>query len=196
MAMAEVLPFRHEEAEDRTAFLGMVIFLGSWAMMFGAIFFAYGMVRLRAPAWPPPGVPAFPVLLPLLNTFVLAASSVTLQRGLTRMRGGKAGELRWWLLATIGLGLVFLALQAVVWLTLWRRGLRLSGGLEGGVLYGLTVFHALHVLSGLGILGWLLTGALRNAYSVKRFTPVRLTAMFWHFVDVVWVLMFLTVYLV
>jgi len=173
----------------------MVIFLGSWAMMFASIFFAYGMVRARAPVWPPPGMPPFPVLLPAINTVVLALSSVTMQLGLRRVRGGKAPELRWWLLGTIALGLLFVALQLQLWRSVWRGGLRVDSGIDGSVLYGLTWFHALHVVCGLGVLGWLLAGALRNTYSVRHHAPVRLAAMFWHFVDVVWVLMFLTVFL-
>ena len=193
--MAEVLPFRpQEEAQERTSQLGMIVFLASWAMMFSGIFFAYGMVRLRAPAWPPAGVPPFPLLLPAVNTAILLASSLTLHRGLTRVLAGKAGALRWWLLATLALGLVFLALQGLVFWTMWQRGLRLAGGIEGAVIYGLSVFHGLHLLAGLGVVGWLLTGALRNAYSVKRHGAVRLAAMFWHFVDGIWVVMFVTVY--
>src|SRR5262245_61309001 len=107
MTMAGVIPFRHEEAKARTAFIGMVIFLGSWAMMFAALFFAYGVVRANSPVWPPPGFVPLPKLLPAFNTLVLLASSGTLQLGLRRVREGHSPELRWWLLATLALGLLF-----------------------------------------------------------------------------------------
>src|SRR5919109_578840 len=61
--------------EEVTSYVGMVIFLGSWAMMFAALFFAYAVVRFRAPLWPPPDQPRLPILLPGLNTVIIAVSS-------------------------------------------------------------------------------------------------------------------------
>ena len=76
-AMGELLPYRPPKArEETTAYLGMVVFLGSWAMMFAALFFAYGFVRSRSAAWPPPDVPELPWGAPAINTLVLAGSSV------------------------------------------------------------------------------------------------------------------------
>jgi len=67
--MGDVVPLRSPRARrDTTAWLGMIIFLASWAMMFAALFFAYGIVRLRAQVWPPPELPALPLRLPLVNT--------------------------------------------------------------------------------------------------------------------------------
>src|SRR5438128_78787 len=93
----------------------MIIFLGSWAMMFAALFFAYALVRLRAPAWPPPDQPALPVLVPGLNTVVIAASSAAV---VLAVRAHALGRHR---RASIGLGVaaclgaLFLGLQILVW---------------------------------------------------------------------------------
>lgn len=187
-----------EELPERrsTAYVGMVVFLGSWAMMFGALFFAYTAVRLRATSWPPLGAPELPILLPGINTLVLLASSGTMHLALRGLRRGRLDQFRGCLLATIGLGSVFMGLQLVVWIDLWRQGLHLDTGTYGGVFYLLTVFHALHVLVGLGLLIWLVAPAMRREASVPRRVPVKLASMFWHFVDAVWLLMFLAVYLV
>src|SRR5690349_4766690 len=75
--------------EEGTGLVGMVIFLASWAMMFAALFFAYGVVRMRAVAWPPLDQPGLPVGLGGLNTAVLLLSSVALQWGLTGLRRGR-----------------------------------------------------------------------------------------------------------
>src|SRR5438874_12943767 len=72
----ELQQYRLRRSEDEvTSYIGMVIFLASWAMMFAALFFAYAMVRFRAPVWPPPDQPQLPILLPGLNTAIIAGSS-------------------------------------------------------------------------------------------------------------------------
>ena len=100
------------------------------------------------------------------------------------------------LLRTLGLGSLFLALQMAVWVPLWRSGFRIDTDTYGSIFYGLTVFHALHVLAGLFALALLLPGAFSGRHTSGRSSAVRLSAMFWHFVDVVWVVMFVAVYLV
>jgi cytochrome c oxidase subunit 3 len=196
IAMGQVLPYRPPKArEETTAFIGMVIFLASWAMMFAAMFFAYGFVRTRANTWPPVDLPVLPVLLPAFNTLVLAASSATFQYGLSLVRGGAGRRLGLALLATFILGAVFLFLQGWLWAGLYGKGLRPdTGGPYSSVFYGLTAFHAVHVLVGLGAIGVLCGRALAGAFSAARHLPVRLWAMYWHFVGVVWAVMFILVF--
>jgi heme/copper-type cytochrome/quinol oxidase subunit 3 len=194
-AMSDVVPLRQpERPSDTTAYLGMVIFLGTWAMMFAALFFAYAEVRMRAQVWPPSGEAPLPLLLPGLNTLALAATSLTLGLGLRAVRSARPRTLKRWLVLAFVLGALFLALQCKVWMSVWRAGLRPDSTVYGSVFYALTCFHALHVLVGLVGLLILLRGALAGAYTVSRHAPVRLWAMYWHFVDAVWVLMFATVY--
>jgi len=178
--------------EADTAWVGMVIFLGSWTVMFAALFFAYGLLRVQSSVWPPDGYARLPLLLPAINTAVLLLSSVALHRGQLAVRSNR--PLFPWLLTTLGLGLVFLALQGVVWNSLWLEGFVTASGRYGSIFYTLTAFHALHVLVGLGFLLWLIPRSLQSTYTPRDNTPVRLTAMFWHFVDIVWIVLFVTVY--
>src|SRR5688500_3182470 len=91
--MGEIVPYPPPRArQEWTAYLGMVLFLGSWAMMFGSLFFAYGMVRARSNAWPPPDLPVLPLGLPGINTAVLGASSAILQLGVRWLRTGKTSN--------------------------------------------------------------------------------------------------------
>jgi cytochrome c oxidase subunit 3 len=173
----------------------MIVFLASWAMMFAALFFAYGFVRTRAAMWPPADIPALPIVLPAINTVVLLASSFTFARGLDAIRQGKRPALPVWVAATFVLGTVFLVLQTVVWRSLWLDGLTIRTGIFGSVFYALTTFHALHVATGLVMLGWLFARSLRARYNEHNTVNIRLCTMFWHFVDVVWILMFLTLYI-
>jgi cytochrome c oxidase subunit 3 len=170
----------------------MVIFLGSWAMMFAALFFAYAVVRVRAPMWPPPDQPALPLLVPGLNTLVIAASSGAVMLGVRAHARGRHRRASLALGVGAGLGAVFLALQAVVWVGVWRAGLVPSGGPYASVFYALTSFHALHVLVGLAALAVL---ALRSRARAATRSAVRLWGMFWHFVGVVWGALYVAVYL-
>jgi heme/copper-type cytochrome/quinol oxidase subunit 3 len=197
LAVADILPYRPpREREETTAWVGMVVFLASWAMMFAALFFGYGMVRSRYPQWPPPELPLLPLLLPGLNTLVLAGSSAALQYGLVSLRRGRAAVLASMTALALLLGATFITLQSVVWVQLWALGLRPGSGAYGSVFYALTVFHALHVTVGLCALAVLALRARRGDYNPARHLAVRLWAMYWHFVGVVWGLMFALLYLV
>jgi cytochrome c oxidase subunit III len=190
-----VTRFPVPEESRRTSFVGMVMALASWTMLFAALFFAYAVLRLHAPEWPPDGLAPLPKALPAANTLVLLASSVLLHFGTRAEAEEKPGAFRRGLLGTLALGSLFLALQLAVWIPLWRSGFRIDTGTYGSVFYALTVFHALHVLAGLVALAGLLPGALAGRYISGRSSAVRLRAMFWHFVDAVWVVLFVAVYL-
>ena len=194
--MPRMIPFPASRETRQTSFVGMVMALASWTMLFVALFFSYAVLRLNAVTWPPDGLAPLPKALPFLNTLVLLASSAVLHRGTRPESERTPGALRHALLVTMGLGGLFLALQFAVWIPLWQRGFRIdNAGTYGSVFYALTVFHALHVLAGLLALGALLPGAFAGRYASGRSSAVRSSAMFWHFIDVVWVVMFVAVYL-
>ncbi len=175
---------------ELTAWVGMVVFLASWAMLFASLFFAYALVRAHAPAWPPLDQPRLPIALPAVNTGVILLSSCTLARALQAVRSGRPAARA--LALTAALGVAFLALQALVWVRLYREGLVPSGGTYGSAFYTLTLFHALHVCVGLGAVAWL---AARAAHGATRPLSVRLWTMYWHFVGGVWIFMYATLYL-
>ncbi len=174
--------------EDLTAWIGMVVFLGSWAMLFAGLFFAYGRVRSHAPLWPAPGEPRLPLLLPGVATAVIAASSAAVAAARRAPRSPGRGAA---LALAAALGTLFLSLQVVVWVRLWGEGLVPSGGPYPSVFYGLTALHAAHVLVGLLALAWLAARALSGGASSLA---VRLWGMYWHFVGAVWLLLYLAVY--
>jgi heme/copper-type cytochrome/quinol oxidase subunit 3 len=184
---------RRPRGEERTAQVGMAVFLGSWAMLFFALFFAYAFVRGGAPAWPPPGAPPLPRLLPGLNTLAIAASSVAVARAVRSQELGRGRSASWQLAAAAALGAAFLALQLAVWSDLWRAGLVPSGGPYPSVFYAFTAFHALHVVVGLAALAALAVRARSRAGATR--TAVRLWGWYWHFVGVVWVALYATLYL-
>lgn len=184
---------RRPRGPERTAHVGMAIFLGSWAMLFVGLFFAYAFVRARAPVWPPLDAPPLPRLLPGLNTLAIAASSWAVARAVRAQELGRAKAAAASLAAAAALGATFLAFQALVWNGLWRQGLQPSGGTFPSVFYAFTAFHALHVLVGLAALAWLAARA-RSRAGVTR-TDVRLWGWYWHFVGIVWGVLYVTLYL-
>lgn len=146
----------------RTSFVGMAFVLGSLAMLFASFFFSYAVVRFHAPAWPPAGTPPIPRGLPATATALLVLSSVLLAaRGARPVRA---------MLAAIGLGLAFLAIQAASWASLWRSGFTTESGVAASVHYALTLVVGLHVFAAVAALA---------AAGRER---LRFTAMLWHFV--------------
>lgn len=155
--------------------LGMALFVSSEVMFFGGLFAAYFVLRGSGAGWPPPGSVETSLVLPALLTAVLLASSVT-------VHAGKLG-------ATIALGAVFLAGQAYEYAELAREGLAASTDVFSTLFFTITGFHGLHVAAGLVMLTTLWLRRRRVAEG-----PAEAIAYYWHFVDAVWVLVFLTLY--
>lgn len=193
--MGAVVELRPHAKDDFTRSLGMMVALGSWSMMFGALFFMYFGARARSPMWPPAGVPQLPLALPALNTAVLVGSSLALGQGVRELARGNRKALAPWVGLAAALGAGFLGLQVVVWRGLWDQGLLPSSGVYGSLFYGLTMLHAVHVVAGFLVLLVVLGRALGGTYTEHNVVRVRVAAMFWHFVDAVWLLMFLSIYL-
>lgn len=155
--------------------LGMTLFVSSEVMFFGGLFAAYFMLRGTAGEWPPPGSVETSLVLPSILTACLLASSVT-------AHAGRLG-------ATIALGTLFLAGQAYEYAELSAEGLAASTDVFATLFFTITGFHGLHVAVGLVML---VTVALRRERAAGG--PAEAVAYYWHFVDAVWVLVFLTLY--
>lgn len=158
-----------------------LVFLGVWLML-----------RRSAAEWPPAGAPAPPHTL-WLSTLLLAASSATMVRVTRAARDGRRGDARTWLGRSLGLGLVFLAVQVLLWRELARGGLLPSTSGYGAIFYALTGLHGFHVLLGLGFSARLLVLARRPGASLPR-TALRLNATYWHFMGALWAVLFVVLY--
>ena len=179
-------------AERTTLLLGVRLFILSEVMLFGALFTAYFVLRVQAKSWPPQGGAERPELLLVgLNTLVLLVSSVTMQWATRRIARGDAAGLRRGLAATLVLGSVFLVVQGYEFAT---NGFGFADGIFGSTFYTLTGFHGAHVLGGLLIIAAVANRARLGLISQARHTAVEAVGYYWHFVDVVWVILFVTVY--
>jgi len=166
--------------------VGVAIWLASEVMFFGGLFAAYFTVKAANDEWPPAGVDLNTPRAGLF-TLVLVASSFTLHRA----ERASHAEARNWTLLTLALGIVFLGNQALEWST---NDFSVSTDAFGTLYYALTGFHGLHVAIGLVLLAVL---GLRPEGVTGSVPGLRAaTTWYWHFVDVVWVLLFSTIFLI
>jgi cytochrome c oxidase subunit 3/cytochrome o ubiquinol oxidase subunit 3 len=173
----------------------MWLFLASDCLLFGALISTYVLYRGSSLVGPHPG-DVFDIPYTSVSSFVLLASSLTMVLALASIQRGEVGRMRVWLLATALLGLTFVGGQVYEFTTFYREGLSLSTNLFGTTFYVLTGFHGTHV--GVGILMLL---SLVSLSFTGRITPrdtmaVELVGLYWHFVDIVWIVIFTVVYLI
>ena len=185
---------RNEPAPLATGRLGMRLLLATLAVLFAASVTGMLAVRGQAAAWPPPGVPDLPRGL-WLSTVIILAASAAMHWGVTGIRRGDGERLRRGLVLTLLLGLGFLASQTVNWFALVAANLTAKTNLYGFTFYLLTGLHALHVVGGLVPLAIVTTKAWRGRYSAASHEGVEYTATYWHFLDVVWVILWVVLLL-
>jgi cytochrome c oxidase subunit 3 len=171
---------------QRTYRLGMWFALTGIVMLFAAFTSALVVRKGMSFDWVSLSVPR--VLW--LNTFVLLASSATLELSRRSLSAGSANEFFRWLAATVVLGLGFLGGQLVAWRELASRGIYLATNPGSSFFYVLTAAHGLHLLGGVVALAYVASRARRIALDRARRTPVDVTAIYWHFMDALWVYVF------
>jgi len=181
--------------------LGMVLFIVSEAMMFGAFFAQYFYNRILSEEWPnptglPPGferVPAFP--LPVILTVLLVASGFTAHWALSAIRRDDRDKFQGWLIVTILLGAGFLGGQAFEYINLIVNDhFSISSGIYGTVFYSLTGLHGLHVTIGVAVLVGVTVRAFMGHFNSRNHFGAEGTILYWHFVDVVWIALYVSLY--
>ncbi len=183
--------------------LGMLLFITSEVMFFAGLFAAYFNVRANAPVWPPVIPDTIPPeqyhleILPLVGpaTVLLILSSFTCQFAVWAIRkGDRTGFLRN-IGVTFVIAIVFLIMQATDYVLLYEEGITLSMGPFGTTYFTLTGFHGAHVFGGAIMLGVVLYRGLAGQFSARHHDAVEAVSLYWHFVDVVWILLFSILYL-
>jgi heme/copper-type cytochrome/quinol oxidase subunit 3 len=172
----------------------MWVFLAADAMSFGGLLAGYGALRYGDPNWPHPAN-ILGIQLTAFMTFLLICSSVTMVEALASIRKGDRSGLIKFLALTILGGVTFLGLQAYEWTHLIEHGQSISKDNFGATFFILTGFHGMHVFSGVVYLSCILVASLRGSYDAHNNNPVEIVALYWHFVDLIWILVFTFVYL-
>lgn len=178
------------QAFDRQ--LGFLIALASWGMLFGTFFLSYLLYRARMPVWPPLGTETIPPLLPTIATGLLVASSFFIHSAYRQLLNSERKDFkRFWGIGTF-LGFLFLVLQVGTWNHLIKMGMKAESNFFASIYYTLTGIHALHVVVGLGVLVWVWWNADRYSAptQVNKSLVPQLSGWFWHFMDAIWLVMF------
>ena len=181
--------------------LGMLLFLTSEVMFFGGLFAAYFSVRANAPQWPPINPEtneAFRIeMLPLVGpaTVLLILSSFTCQFAVWAIRRGDRRAFVRNIAVTFVIGVTFLVMQAIDYAALGSEGMTLASGPYGTTYFTLTGFHGAHVFGGVMMLGVVLYRGMAGQFSARHHDAVEAASLYWHFVDVVWILLFSLLYL-
>jgi len=173
----------------------MWLFLGSECLFFGSLISAYLLYRDRSTTGPYPE-DLFDTPFTSVSAFQLLMSSVTMVLALAAIQRGNVRGMQIWLLATAILGLLFVSGQAYEFTQFFHEGLTLETNLFGTTFFVLTGFHGAHVTIGVLILMSLFTGSLQGRIQQKDSLNVELAGLYWHFVDIVWIVIFTLVYLV
>ena len=175
--------------------LAMWAFLGSECLFFGSLISTYLLYRSRAGSGPTPAE-VYDIPFTSVSSFVLLMSSLTMVLALSAIQRGNHKGLRVWLLATAFLGMTFIGGQIYEFTTFYEEGLTLTQSPFGSAFFILTGFHGAHVT--VGILMLLLTTGLSMAGRIPQAESrkVELVGLYWHFVDIIWVIIFTVVYLI
>jgi cytochrome c oxidase subunit 3 len=185
-------PEAHHSSRVEAPVLGMLLFIASEVMLFGSFFTAYFFVRVGAEqAWPPEGF-ELPRFVAGVNTAILVTSSFTIHWALQSIKRGNRAGLQAGLVLTIALGLTFLLTQIREYS---RIGFNPSDTAFASVFYGLTGLHGAHVFVGLTLLTFAAIRAFRGHFSPAHHQGVEIPGIYWHFVDVMWIVVYATVYL-
>ena len=185
-------PIANQSSRVDSRVLGMFLFIASEVMVFGSFFTAYFFVRVVAGSpWPEPPF-HLPVFVAGVNTAILVTSSFTIHWALQSIKKDNRAGLQAGLVLTIALGLVFLLTQFREYS---RIGFAPSDGAFGSIFFGLTGLHGAHVFVGLTLLTFAAIRSFRGHFSAAHHHGVEIPGIYWHFVDVMWIVVYTTIYI-
>jgi cytochrome c oxidase subunit 3 len=191
-------PAANHSSRVETQLLGMMLFIISEIMVFGAFFTAYFFIRVvhhgqPPPHWFPISGHDLPKAVAGVNTAILLSSSITMHWAQTGIKNGNRFALKAGMLTTFLLGVTFLFVQINEYVHL---GFAPQDFAQGTIFYGLTGLHGAHVFIGLTLLAMVVTRAFRGHFDAKSHLGVNVPGIYWHFVDVMWIVVYTTVYLI
>ena len=174
--------------------LGIWLFIASEVLFFTSLIATYLMYRPVVPR--EQGLGHLNLLVASANTFILLMSSMTMVTALAAIRNGSVSRMRLWLLVTALLGLLFLSGQVYEYTLLFQEGILPNTNLFGATFFTTTGFHGTHVFIGVSWIIGVLLRAWRGGVTPQNNLSVEMVGLYWHFVDIVWVVLFTVIYLI
>ena len=174
--------------------LGMWLFLVTEVMLFSGLIAGF----LKMKQLSPPGANhVLNIPLTAVNTFILLVSSTTVVLALQAIMNGDRRKSRWFLVASFALGATFLSVQVYEYIHLiTQEGFTPSGSLFGSGFYTVTGFHGFHVFLGLIACAWLIWQSFKNRFSATNYMRIEIFGLYWHYIDIVWIILFTIIYLI
>jgi cytochrome c oxidase subunit 3 len=189
-----------EHADPAVAFeaakLGVWTFLATEVLLFGALFTAYTVFRMKYPEMFRVEHAKLDRVLGAANTVVLITSSLMVVLGVDAIKRGKARLLEAYFGATIFLASVFLCVKYIEWTKEFHHGIFPGTNLFFSLYFMMTGLHGIHVLFGMGVLSYVVFLSRRGRLSETWYTPAEMSGLYWHFVDLVWIYLFPLLYLI
>jgi len=179
-----------------SAKLGVWTFLATEVLLFGALFTAYTVFRMKYPELFRVEHAKLDRVLGAVNTVVLITSSFTVVLGVDAIRRGKARLLEAYFGATVLLAGVFLCIKYAEYTAKFHHGIYPRTNLFFSIYFMMTGLHGIHVLLGMGLLSYVVVLSRRGRFSERYHTPVEMSGLYWHFVDLVWIYLFPLLYLI
>ena len=176
--------------------MAMWVFLGSECMLFGGLISTYLLYKDRVPEGGIGPRDVFDIPFTSASSFVLLMSSLTMVLALSAIQRADHRAFRTWILTTALLGSTFIAGQVYEFTAFYREGLGFTTNIFGSAFYTLTGFHGVHVTVGIVMLLSLFLLSLRGRLAASRAEAVEIVGLYWHFVDIVWILIFTIIYLI
>ena len=176
--------------------IGMWLFLASDCLLFGSLISTYLLYHDRISALQLGPKEVFDIPFTSVSSFVLLMSSLTMVLALSALQRGDIARNRIWLLVTAMLGATFVGGQVYEFTTFYHEGLGYTTNLFGSAFYTMTGFHGIHVTVGIVMLMSLVIKSLRGNLTKENAETVEIVGLYWHFVDIVWILIFTVVYLI
>ncbi len=186
-------PPANRSSRVEPSLLGMLLFIISEVMIFGAFFTAYFFIRVvNGDEWPAAGT-ELPKLIAGINTAILISSSFTLHWAETALKADNRFGFQAGMFSTFMLGATFLFVQINEYVHI---GFAPQDTAQGSIFYGLTGLHGAHVAIGLTLLAFVNIRGFRGHYSATEHRGVEVPGIYWHFVDVMWIVVYTTVYII
>ncbi|WP_213452081.1 cytochrome c oxidase subunit 3 [Rhizomonospora bruguierae] len=174
---------------------GMVFLIATEATVFALLLGSYFYLRFQSGRhWPPPGIEKPELTKAIIMTILLLPSSLPVVWAERGIRRGQPWRLRLGLSLTLIQGLLFLSVQASEYATNLKK-FTITTDVYGSLFYATTGFHGFHVTIGLVMVAWLLAASLRGSFGARHHDRVTIVALYWHFVDIVWAFIFMSLYL-
>ena len=179
-----------------SAKLGVWTFLATEVLLFGALFTAYIVFRMKYPQMFHVEHAKLDRVLGAVNTVVLITSSLMVVLGVDAIKRGKARLLERYYVVTVLLGAVFLGVKYIEWTGEFHHGRYPGTNIFFSLYFMMTGLHGIHVLLGMGLLSYVVLLSRRGRLSANYFTPAEMSGLYWHFVDLVWIYLFPLLYLI